>query len=205
LIQGEMMPNAISSFGFVRKSGDTMTGDLRLGEHKLFLGLPDSEIYLMINPAAVYELLIEDFEDLGQATLKTGFVKPMHSVDMRYADGHILMADAGKVDGVDVSEIHQAKIKTGTYIGNGVDNRNIDIGVDLAGKLNAYVIIKSSVLSKAVHRTEYGQGDLSMFYDSTYDATDKIQAFTSTGFQVGVSSTVNEDGGTYRYIAFWQE
>lgn len=95
--------------------------------------------------------------------------------------------------------------KTGTYIGDGNDNRNIDIGVDLASKEFPYVIIKSVEGNSAAHRIEYGQGDLTMHYDNTNDGADLIQQFTATGFQVGASIQVNDNTVVYRYIAFWIE
>ncbi|MBA7618126.1 hypothetical protein ES703_25447 [subsurface metagenome] len=98
----------------------------------------------------------------------------------------------------------RARIKTGVYTGNSVDNRNIDIGVDLAGKDNSFVTVAELGTSPIVWRIEYGQGDLSMFDDVT-DQSDYIQQFTVTGFQVGASSGINNNGVTYRYIAFWEE
>lgn len=99
----------------------------------------------------------------------------------------------------------RAMIKTGTYTGNDVDDRNIDIGVDLASKNNVYVIIKTAAATEPVHRIEYAQGDLSMFFTGNNDIADCIQAFTATGFQVGTSNNVNADTIVYRYIAFWEE
>jgi len=99
-------------------------------------------------------------------------------------------------------------IKTGTYIGNGLDNRNIDIGVDLAAKSNAFLIIKnmgSSTQNEAVGRTEYGQGDLSFPFESLIATVNLIQSFTSTGFQIGDQVRVNEADEPYAYIAFWEE
>jgi hypothetical protein len=120
--------------------------------------------------------------------------------------GDLAMADGKTVDGIDVGEIHQAKVKTGTYTGDGTDNRNIDIGVDLALKSNVYVIIKSlTSVAAAIHRIEYDQGDLTMGFLAWNDISDAIQAFTPTGFQVGTQTDVNHDAYTYRYIAFWEE
>ncbi len=105
-----------------------------------------------------------------------------------------------------IAAIHPAKIKTGTYIGNGADNRNINIGVDLASKSNVYVIVKCSTeAGTGYHRIEYGQGDKSMVFSKGLDENDKIQAFTATGFQIGSSSAINLHDMTYRYIAFWEE
>jgi len=100
-----------------------------------------------------------------------------------------------------------AKIKTGTYTGNAADNRDIDIGVNLAAKNNAYVIVKGNTLGSSCpsHRIEYAQGDLAMCYEAIADVADRIQGFTATGFQVGSSNEVNGDTIVYRYIAIWEE
>lgn len=104
-----------------------------------------------------------------------------------------------------IAAIQPAKIKTGTYLGDGIDNRDIDIGVDLAVKSNVYVIIKGRSNNAPAHRIEYGQGDLTMFFGVTDDIANCIQNFTATGFQVGSDAMVNANGTTYRYIAFWEE
>lgn len=105
--------------------------------------------------------------------------------------------------GAQISSPPSAKVKTGTYIGNGVDNRNIDIGVDLAGRSNVWVVIKQPGAIEAIHRTEYGQGDVSFRFDVAIDKANCIQAFTSTGFLLGTDADVNTNGVTYRYIAIW--
>jgi len=120
--------------------------------------------------------------------------------------GDLTMAAGSKVDGIDVSEIHPAKIKTGTYIGDGYDYQDIDIGVNLAAKANVYVIIRGpGIVREAIHRIEYGQGDLTMFFAGHNDAAHLITSFTSTGFRVGYDDWVNTYDLQYRYIAFWEE
>ena len=99
----------------------------------------------------------------------------------------------------------RAMIKTGTYAGNGADNRDIDIGVNLASKDNVYVVIKSNGAHMPCHRIEYGQGDVTMFYGVVGDSANCIQSFTATGFQIGSDDMVNNGANTYRYIAFWEE
>lgn len=102
-------------------------------------------------------------------------------------------------------KLNRVKIKTGTYLGNGADNRSIDIGVDLAAKSNPYVIIKANANYYAVHRTEHGQGDLTMEYRNVADGVNFIQQFNNSGFEIGSASSVNADGTVYTYIAIWDE
>ena len=99
----------------------------------------------------------------------------------------------------------RAMHKTGTYVGNAVDNRNIDIGVDLAAKSNVYIIIQQTTTRGAQHKIEVGQGDLTQMFHTTGDWPDRIQAFTATGFQLGTSAEVNSDGDNFRYVVFWEE
>jgi len=106
-----------------------------------------------------------------------------------------------------ISHPTRAKTKTGTYTGNAADNRNIDIGVDLASKENVHVMIKGNAAtnSEARHRIEHGQGDLAMRYDGGVEVANNIQSFTSTGFQIGSSDNVNASGIVYSYIVTWEE
>lgn len=99
----------------------------------------------------------------------------------------------------------RARILIGTYVGNGVDNRNLDIGINLAAKSNVYIIIKGGGSYETICRTEYGQGDLTMHITAISDSADMIQALTSTGFQLGTNVICNQNTITYRYIVFYEE
>ena len=94
---------------------------------------------------------------------------------------------------------------TGTYTGNGVDDRTIDIGVDLAAKSNVTVIVKGVDNIPGVFRIEYAQGDLCAYFHQSIDNADMIQSFVATGFQIGTRNEVNLDTYLYRYIVFWKE
>lgn len=96
-------------------------------------------------------------------------------------------------------------IITGTYTGNGADNRNINIGIDLNSKANGYVIVKSTYSDPAAHRTEYAQGDLTMSFINSADYANGIQTFNTTGFQVGSAVQTNRDTWLYRYIVLWSD
>ncbi len=99
------------------------------------------------------------------------------------------------------------KTLTGTYTGNGNDDRNINVGVDLSAKSNVTVIVQGPDNgSPAVWRPEYGQGDLSLPMDGGGgDVANHIQALTSTGFQIGDAGFVNYDTYVYSYAIFWTE
>lgn len=100
----------------------------------------------------------------------------------------------------------RAMIKTGTYTGDGNDDRDIDIGIGLADKKNAYLIVKNTMgVASGIHRIERGQGDSSSFFDAIASSGNHIQAFNTNGFQVGNSAEANINGDVHIYIAFWQE
>ena len=94
---------------------------------------------------------------------------------------------------------------TGTYTGDGNNNRTINIGIDLTAKADVYIIITAVGNSETVHRIEYAQGDLTMWYNATADYADGIQQLKNTGFEVGTDAKVNGNGVTSRYTVFWRE
>ncbi len=97
------------------------------------------------------------------------------------------------------------EILTGIYTGDGLNFRTIDIDVNLAGRANAYVIVKHQGPQIAAHRIEYGQGDLGAFFDERIDTPNSLQEFMTAGFKVGVNAVVNQDTFIYRYTVFWTE
>jgi len=120
--------------------------------------------------------------------------------------GNITFSGGQTVDGRDVSSLPtiQQRTKTGTYTGNAVDNRNIDIGVNLAAKNNVYIRL-CGVAAASVYWIDWGQNDLSMWYNWADDSANQIQALTSTGFQVGDGMECNGNGDLIRYIVSWEE
>ncbi len=88
--------------------------------------------------------------------------------------------------------------KTGTYTGNGSDNRNIT-GV---GFESEFLIVKSTSTNNfAIGKTESTGYNVDA---NVAGATNQIQAFQSDGFQVGTDSTTNGNGVSYQYLAFRQ-
>lgn len=100
----------------------------------------------------------------------------------------------------------RAIIKTGSYTGNGADDRNIDIGIDLLSKNRAFVFTKTSTGGEpAVWRSDIHSGDIASYFHAAADAANQIQALTTTGFQIGNDNNVNFNGRVYRYVAIWEE
>ena len=98
------------------------------------------------------------------------------------------------------------EMETGFYTGDGVDDRNINIGIDLLAKAHKVVIIKATTSTlHGVFRTEMGLPGFTAFFTNQADADNLIQAFTNTGFEIGDHVIVNTNEIVYRYIAFWEE
>ena len=95
------------------------------------------------------------------------------------------------------------RVLSGTYAGNGVDNRPIFVGF----APDIVIVDRSQVAdaapNEAVMRTSTMVGDVSKDMDGPNAvAANKIQSLTFTGFTIGTDATVNEAGGTYHWVAF---
>ena len=87
---------------------------------------------------------------------------------------------------------------TGTYTGDGNDNRNITgfgITPDEA-------IIKRDGASVAVWRTSANAADITMSFVAGNWAANKIQSFITNGVQVGTDATVNTNLNNYYHFTF---
>ena len=95
-----------------------------------------------------------------------------------------------------------ARMKCGSYTGNGVNNREIT-GI---GFQPDYVIVKraggtNDTDSSFVFRTKtMGTNESYVFCGSAL--TNGIKSFTSDGFTLGTDDRVNKNGETYHYIVF---
>lgn len=94
-------------------------------------------------------------------------------------------------------------MKNGVYEGNGVDDREVDIGVNLAGKSYVWVIVKSIYNYHGLHRIEVAQGGYSNYFTADQQTTAGIKSFTDKGFTVGSTHIINLNGWVYHYVAIW--
>lgn len=86
---------------------------------------------------------------------------------------------------------------SGTYIGNGADNRQIDCGFR-----PELVIVKGNTTQYGVFRTtEMPDNEAGYLYNTAANLADSIQTFNSKGFVVGTDGTVNNAGVVYHWIA----
>lgn len=90
------------------------------------------------------------------------------------------------------------RVATGTYTGDGNDNRSIAVAfqADL-------VIVKGNNNQSAVARSSPVTGDLSKpLTGAAGVAANLIQSIGATGFTVGTNAQVNENGTRYDWVAF---
>jgi hypothetical protein len=89
---------------------------------------------------------------------------------------------------------------TGTYTGDGNDDRSIT-GATAEPNL-VWVGAQKSIRSR-VFKTSSEDGDNSLLFSAIAESgSNVIQAFESTGFQVGTDNTVNESGTVYYWFAW---
>lgn len=182
------MANYSSAFGFVKRSGDTMSGNLAMGGNKV-TGLAAASAG-------------------GESARHEQIESVAHNCVLLAGDtmsGNLDMGALDTVDGVDISGIASTLLSflTGTYTGAAGDDRDIDIGVNLAGMSHVYMIIKALAGYEAGHRMEYSQGDLTMLFGVGTDVDNTIQGLTATGFQVGSNVIANMNGIVYRYMIWY--
>lgn len=90
------------------------------------------------------------------------------------------------------------QMKTGTYAGDGADNRSIT-GV---GFQPVYTMVLGTTTNSAVQRYAAETGDASVYFQGVGELTDRIQRFEADGFQVGTQPQVNAGTATYYWAAF---
>jgi hypothetical protein len=90
------------------------------------------------------------------------------------------------------------KVTTGTYTGDGTDDRAIAVGFQ-----PDVVIVKDDGNREAAARTSSMAGDLTKPMGTlTALQADVIQSLTANGFVIGTNNRVNQSGRTYHWVAF---
>jgi len=91
-------------------------------------------------------------------------------------------------------------LRWGTYVGDGLDNRNITIETGFSPD---FVFVKAHTTQQSVMSVRESYGDSSSYIAAaTANLVDAIQNFNSNGFQVGTTAFVNSSTVTYHYVAF---
>lgn len=92
-----------------------------------------------------------------------------------------------------------SSLVTGTFVGDGTDDRDISIGLN-----PAFVVLRSSIQGGAVGaRTKMTtvEGDKTLLFFSVVAQPNQIQALNTDGFQVGTDDNANKDMTTFYYWA----
>ena len=92
------------------------------------------------------------------------------------------------------------EIDTGTYTGNGADNRTI--ALSLGGGTPAWVIVKKEGTPPAQQRMGSNVGDQSGQMNGVAFTADRIQAFGVDSFEIGSNTEVNGNLDVFVFIAF---
>jgi hypothetical protein len=94
------------------------------------------------------------------------------------------------------------EVAVGAYTGIGGDNRSIDISdTSVSSDFQPdYVIMMPADNGKAGHRSSFVAGDNTLSFGPSNPSGNMIQAFETTGFQVG--SSLNQSGVVYHYVAW---
>jgi hypothetical protein len=91
------------------------------------------------------------------------------------------------------------RLKTGTYVGDGSNNREI---TDVDFQPDYVWIKRDSDESRAVHRPSSLTGDATLQFGNGRNAAGEITALLPDGFQVGSEPSVNAEGDTFNYVAW---
>lgn len=91
----------------------------------------------------------------------------------------------------------QTQFAQGCYTGNSTDNRDITVGF-----APDWVMVCRNSINVCYYRSSFFAGDNSCDATSNTCATDRIQAFGSTTFQVGTAAEVNVTGNAYCWQAY---
>lgn len=97
------------------------------------------------------------------------------------------------------SSFEKVRFASGTYTGNGGDNRQI-IGIGFQPDV---VIVKGNTNQGAVIRTSTMSGDTSKpLGGGATPGTNRIQSLDADGFTIGTNAIVNSNGVAYHWMAF---
>jgi len=100
--------------------------------------------------------------------------------------------------------LNRCEMITGSYTGDGIDDRDIDVGVDLSTKTFIHIMIKGDVGgASAEYVTGVAIGSSIRSYGDVI--VNAIQDINSTGFEIGTVGEVNTNTETYYYVVYYQE
>lgn len=93
------------------------------------------------------------------------------------------------------------QVVTGSYTGDGTDNRNITIS-PACQPVAVFIQRADAAWNGQVLLSSMSTNSSGEFTNTTQGSVDRIQQLNSDGFQVGTQAYVNNSGSAYRYAAF---
>jgi hypothetical protein len=166
--------------------------------------------FVMTFPEAAFRPLIRSSTMLGDSTFNFDASEFPNRIQALEVDGFQVGNDPDVNDGSPVGTYHYiawnavaGKMAVGTYVGNGADNRNLDV----VGFRPEWVLVKRPSVGTlrpwASKPASTGLAvDYSIWFADFMGFSNGIQALRPLGFQVGTAVQVNESGLTYHWVAF---
>jgi hypothetical protein len=166
--------------------------------------------FVMTFPEAAFRPLIRSATMLGDSTFNFDASEFTNRIQALEVDGFQVGNDPDVNDGSPVGTYHYiawnavaGKMAVGTYVGNGADNRNLDV----VGFRPEWVLVKRpsvpTVRPWASKPASTGLAvDYGIWFADFMGFTNGIQALRPLGFQVGSAVQVNENTLTYHWAAF---
>jgi len=198
---GRVGGDRLDTGSLTMNASTTVAFELNGNQHdEIFVGgtvtLGDAILSVTGNPPNVPIVLIDNnlndavvgtFAGLPEgARLLVGGVEL--TLSYRGGDGNDVVLDPGGL----------SEVLTGTYVGDGTDNRPIT-GLGFTPDL---VVVKATTTGQAVARTATMTGDVSKQMGDGTLLNNSIQSMDPSGFTVGTSALVNATGTTYQWVAW---
>ncbi len=184
----------------------TYTGDGIDGTAITGVGFPPDLVIVKAQGLARFAIF-RTVSMIGDASMELGNAAGLAAnwIESLDADG-FTVGDAAQVNQADQPYYWQAwrdagrrDFAYGVYLGNGVDDRNVVAGLPFTPAL---VAIKRDGLSVGVWKPSSLGGDATLYFTNLAFLSDRIQALSADGFQVGAALEVNAAGDNCYWFAF---
>lgn len=93
---------------------------------------------------------------------------------------------------------HSNDMEVGSYVGNATDDRTISLTASFTPDM---VLILPATTQGCCVRGSHDSGDDSNTWDGNNGGSNRVQALSAGGFQVGTHAQVNSNSTTYHYLA----
>ncbi len=185
-------------------------GQLRVGsyvgdgaDNRAVAGLGLAPAYMIVAPATNKHSFERYAAETGDASLNlNGGTEQTDRIQRLDADGFQL-GQSGDINGAGVTYYYAAWgaiagiAASGSYVGDGIDNRSIE-----APGFRPGLLLVTRPGASTVQRNGAMPGDLTLPVEPVAGFADAVQALAARGFQVGTHATVNSAAKLHYYAAF---